>query len=126
MDFIADHYYGAALERMSQAHHLYREGTGNYALAMYAAGLAVESMLRAFMLGDGKTQFESRHNVLLLAKESGILKIDRNRLKQKGLADEQIDEHQKALWGRLTMSSSCGGTTTASLRRLGSLLTSRR
>ncbi len=98
MDFTADHYYRAALERTTQAHHLYREGTGNYALAMYAAGLAVESMLRAFMLRTGKTEFESRHNVLLLAKESGMLNVDRDKIKQKGLSDEQIERHQKALW----------------------------
>jgi HEPN domain-containing protein len=98
MDFTADHYYRAALERMSQAHHLYRAGAGYYALAMYAAGLAVECMLRAFVLRRGKTEFESRHNVLLLAKESGILNVDRDRLKEKGLTDEQIDAHEKALW----------------------------
>jgi HEPN domain-containing protein len=57
MDFTADHYHRAALERMSQAHHLYREGVGDYALAMYTAGLAVESMLRAFIrrLGSSLT-----------------------------------------------------------------------
>ena len=42
MDFTADHYYWASVERMSQAQHLYRQGEGFYALAMYAAGLAVE------------------------------------------------------------------------------------
>jgi HEPN domain-containing protein len=98
MDFTADHYYRAALERLSQAHHLYREGRGNYALAMYAAGLAVESMLRAFLLKRGKRAFESRHNLLLLAKESGMLSVNRDNLKKKGLTDEQIEEHERALW----------------------------
>jgi hypothetical protein len=97
MDFTADHYYRAALERMSQAHHLYREGKGNFALAMYIAGLAAESMLRAFTLRRGKAEFESRHNVLL-AKESGMLNMDRDKLKEKGLTDEQIEGHEKALW----------------------------
>jgi HEPN domain len=98
MDFTSDHYFRAALERMSQAHRLYRAGSGNYALAMYAAGLAIECMLRAFMLRRGKSAFESRHNMLLLAKESGILNRDRDRLRQKGLSDEHIERHQKALW----------------------------
>ncbi|HJT79026.1 MAG TPA: HEPN domain-containing protein [Gemmataceae bacterium] len=98
MDFTADHYYRAALERIHQAHHLYRRGRGNYALAMYTAGLAVECMLRAFMLRSGKAEFESRHDILLLAKESGMLNVDRDRLKRSGLTEEQIDGHVKALW----------------------------
>jgi hypothetical protein len=98
MDFAAEHYYRAALERMSQAHHLYRQGAGNYALAMYAAGLAVECMLRAFLLSRGQRQFESRHNVLLLAKESGVLGVDRAKLKERGLSDDQIEGHEKSLW----------------------------
>jgi HEPN domain-containing protein len=56
MDFTADDYYRAALERMSQAHYLYRQGQGTYALAMYAAGLAVECNLRAFLLRRGKRE----------------------------------------------------------------------
>jgi hypothetical protein len=98
MDFTADDYYRAALERMSQAHHLYRQGTGHYALAMYAAGLVVESILRASMLRSGKKQFESRHNLLLLANESGMLYLDRDKLKDKGLTDDDIDGHEKSLW----------------------------
>lgn len=101
MDFSADHYGRAALERMSQAHHLYREGAGNYALAMYAAGLAVECMLRAFILRRGKTEFESRHDVLLLAKESGMLNVDYDQLKAKGLTDKQIEEHESTLRGSI-------------------------
>src|SRR5207244_3059457 len=45
MDFTADHYFRASVERMSQAQHRHREGEGSYALAMYAAGLAVECLL---------------------------------------------------------------------------------
>src|SRR5690349_4076573 len=101
MEFSAEHYYRAALERISQARHLYRQGDGNYALAMYTAGLAVECMLRAFMLKKGKREFESRHDLLLLAKESGMLTVDGERLKEKGLADEQIEAHEKGLWASL-------------------------
>ncbi len=80
MDFTAVHYFRASVERMSQAQHLYREGEGYYALAMYAAGLAVECL-----------------DMLLLFKESGILDMDPDKLKAKGLTDQQIEEHEKAL-----------------------------
>jgi hypothetical protein len=83
---------------MRQAHYLYREGTGNYALAMYTGGLAVECMLRAFVLRREMKEFESRHDVLRLAEESGILNVPRDRLKARGLSDEQIEVHEKALW----------------------------
>ncbi len=89
MDFTPEHYYRAALERMSQAQNLYRQGAGNYALAMYAAGLAVECMLRAFILRRGPAEFQARHDVLLLARESGMLNVDRERLKEQGLTDEE-------------------------------------
>ena len=97
MDFTADHYYRASVERMSQAQHLYRVGVGYYAVAMYNAGLAVECLLRAYML-KRKRQFESRHDLLLLFKESGILDVDPDKLKAKGLIEEQIQAHQKVLW----------------------------
>lgn len=93
MDFTAEHYYRASHERMSQAHHLYREGDGFYALAMYTAGVAVECLLRAYLLKRNR-QFESRHDLLLLFKESGVLHVDRDKLKARGLTDEQIEEHE--------------------------------
>ena len=97
MDFTADHYFRAGVERMSQAQQLYREGQGRYALTMYTAGLAVECLLRAYMV-KRKREFESRHDLLLLFKESGILDVDSDQLKAKGLTDAQIQEHQKVLW----------------------------
>ncbi len=100
MDFTSDHYFQASVERMSQAHHLYREGVGYYALAMYTSGLAVECLLRAYMV-KRKREFESRHDLLLLFKESGIQDIEPDRLKAKGLTEEQIQEHQKILWSSL-------------------------
>ena len=45
-----------------------------------------------------KRAFESRHDLLLLFKESGSIDVDTHRLSVKGLTDEQIQEHQKALW----------------------------
>jgi hypothetical protein len=100
MDFTADHYFRVSVERMSQAsqaHFLYRAGKGHYALAMYAAGLAVECLLRAYMV-KRKREFESRHDVLLLIKESGILQVDQDTLKTKGLSDMEIQTHRKVLW----------------------------
>ena len=96
MDFTADHYFSASLERLGQTQRLYREGQGYYALAMYAAGLAVECLLRAYMV-KRKREFESRHDLLLLFKESGILDVDPEMLKAKGLTHEQIQGHQKVL-----------------------------
>jgi hypothetical protein len=48
--FTAAEYRSAALERMGDADHLKR--LGRYPLAMYAAGVAVECMLRAFRHED--------------------------------------------------------------------------
>jgi hypothetical protein len=96
MDFTADHYFSASLERLSQAQRLYREGRGYYALAMYAAGLAVECLLRAYMV-KRKREFESRHDLLLLFKECGMMDVDREMLKAKGLTSEQIEDHQQIL-----------------------------
>src|SRR5437762_13328338 len=92
MDFTADHYF-----RASVAQYLYREGKGHYALAMYTAGLAVECLLRAYVV-KRKLAFESRHDLLRLFKESGIVDVDPDKLKDKGLTDEQILAHQKVLW----------------------------
>ena len=97
MEFTADHYFRASVERMNQAQHLYRERAGNYALAMCVGGLAVECLLRAYMV-KRKRAFESRHDLLMLFKESGILGLDPDKLKAKGLTDTQIQEHQKILW----------------------------
>lgn len=101
MDFSADHYFRASAERMSQAQHLYRQGEGYYALAMYAAGLAVECLLRAYMVKRSR-EFESRHDLLLLFKECGILDVDVDELRTKGLTQEQIEAHQKALWSSVS------------------------
>jgi hypothetical protein len=96
MDFTADHYYRAGVERISQAQHLFRSGKGYYALAMYAAGLAVECLLRAYLVRRTRA-FESRHDLLLLLKESGILDLAPERLRALGLSAQQIQEHQKTL-----------------------------
>ena len=97
MDFTADHYYQVSLERMSQAHSLYRAGAGNYSLAMYTAGLAVECLLRAYIV-KRKRQFESRLDLLLLVRESGMLDLQWDRLQAKGITSQQLEIHRKTLW----------------------------
>src|SRR5262249_23732459 len=90
-----EHYYRAALERIGQAQHLYHEGR-SFALAMYAAGVAVECMLRAFRAR--KTfEFESRHDLLALFAESGMLRVGQEMLKAQGWSDHDITNHQVTL-----------------------------
>jgi hypothetical protein len=90
-----EHYYRAALERIKQARYLYREGS-SYALAMYVAGVAVESMLRAFR-AKIIPEFESRHDVLSLFAESGMLRVGEVRLRAEGWSESDITNHVKAL-----------------------------
>jgi len=52
--------YEASIERLDEADLLYRER--RWALAMYASGLAVESLLQAFALGRG-AEFDARHDL---------------------------------------------------------------
>jgi HEPN domain-containing protein len=95
MQFTADEYYRASLERMKQAHRLYRDGAA-YALAMYCGGLAVESLLRAFRFAEDAT-FEGRHDLAELLKASRLLRIDDEHLRQKGATDEAIRESGRTL-----------------------------
>ena len=74
MQFRADEYYRVSLERMKQAHGLYQNGAA-YSLSMYCAGLAVESLLRAFRWTE-HTTFEGRHDLSDLLKASRLLRID--------------------------------------------------
>ena len=55
----------------------------NYSLTLYVAGVAVESMLRAYLLKK-KTDFESRHDVQLLLHESGMLDVGARDTESKG------------------------------------------
>ncbi len=56
----AKNYYGAALERIADADLLHAEG--HYPFAMYASGLAVECLLRAFRLLNDPS-FDERHDL---------------------------------------------------------------
>jgi HEPN domain-containing protein len=86
--FKPEHYHRAALERMKQAQALYRQDE-SYALAMYVAGLAIECMLRAFK-GRRDPAFDERHDLLRLFKASGMLEVDEDVFRRKGLSETQI------------------------------------
>jgi HEPN domain-containing protein len=95
MQFRAEEYYQAALERMQQARRIHNAG-GDYALAMYCAGLAVESLLRAFRWAED-TSFEGRHDLNELLRESGLMRVDDEYMRRKGASDEEIVESGRAI-----------------------------
>jgi len=64
-----DDYLDAARDRIIDAHGLYN--LGRYSFSLYAAGLAVESLLRAYrVLKD--PAFDERHDLRLLLAESSV------------------------------------------------------
>jgi hypothetical protein len=71
-----EHYLEAARERIVQAGELYR-GQDSFALAMYAAGLAVECLLRAFK-SKRDPIFDERHDLKRLYHASGIKDLVRD------------------------------------------------
>ena len=77
MPTTAAEYRDAALERMGDANALYR--LGRYPLAMYAAGVVVECMLRAFRHVD--REHEAHHDVI---RHLGA--CDQEHLGDRGLA----------------------------------------
>lgn len=95
MQFNADDYFRASLERMAQARTLLREGS-SYSLAMYVAGLAVESMLRAFRWREDAT-FEGRHDLAELLKASRLLIIDEEYMRRRGSTDKEIGSSARRL-----------------------------
>src|SRR5580704_7122931 len=95
MEFPPDHYFQTATQRMRQAHHAYNEGA-SYALAIYVGGVAVECMLRAYK-GRHDPIFDERHDLLRLFQASGMLRVDREKLRAKHWTEAQIDEHLRVL-----------------------------
>jgi hypothetical protein len=95
MDFPSEHYFQTATQRMRQAQHLYREGA-SFALAIYVGGLAVECLLRAFK-GRRNPAFDERHDLLKLFAASGMLQIDRDKLRANQWTDEKINDHLRTL-----------------------------
>jgi HEPN domain-containing protein len=59
-------YYSAALERIEDAHLLHTEG--HYTFAMFASGLAVECLLRAFRL----LRDDERHDLWELWRKTAL------------------------------------------------------
>lgn len=95
MQFRAEQYYKASLERMNQAKALYREGDA-FSLTMYCAGLAVESLLRAFRWTED-TSFEGRHDLSDLLKASRLFRIDEEYMRRRGAPEEAIDDSAVSL-----------------------------
>jgi HEPN domain-containing protein len=95
MQFRAEEYYQASLERMQQALGLYRGGK-DWALVMYCAGLAVECLLRAFRWTEDST-FEGRHDLGELLKASGLLRIDDEHMRRRGASEDEIHKSGLAL-----------------------------
>jgi hypothetical protein len=69
MSFSAEGYQLAALERLDSAEKLY-DGH-DYVMCHYAAGLAVECILRAYRYRRDP-EFDSRHDLYLLYRASGV------------------------------------------------------
>jgi len=90
-----EHYYRVALERIRQAQYLYRESQ-SYALAIYVAGVAVESMLRAFRAKTTR-EFESRHDLSALFIESGMVQLGTDKLRAKGWSEDDIIRHTRTM-----------------------------
>jgi hypothetical protein len=88
MQFTADQYYQVSLERMRQTRLLYQDGAA-YSLCMYSAGLAVESLLRAFRWKEG-SGFEGRHDLAELLKASRLLQSDEEVMRRAGASDDDI------------------------------------
>ena len=80
---------------MRQAHYAYKEGS-SYALAIYVGGVAVECLLRAYK-GRRDPTFDERHDLLRLFAASGMLRLDRNKLRAINWTERQIDEHLQTL-----------------------------
>lgn len=91
--FRPEHYFQVALERMGQANHLYREGS-SFALSMYVAGVAVESMLRAFK-GKRDPTFDEKHDLRKLFQASGLLNPRHPSLPD--ISEENLREYQREI-----------------------------
>jgi hypothetical protein len=89
MQFTAEHYYRSAQERIIEAGILYDRG--RYGLAMYIGGLSVECLLRAFRFRKDPV-FDARHDLQLLFRQSGILRIHEERLELRGFEPQRINE----------------------------------
>jgi hypothetical protein len=97
MNFNAEEYYQVSLERRKQAEILYNEDE-NFSLSMYCAGLAVESLLRAFRWRRDQS-FEGRHDLSVLLKASRLLAIDYDFVSRSGRSDGAVNDISLELRG---------------------------
>ena len=95
MTFRGEEYFRAGTERMRQARAIHNAGWG-YALAMYCGGLAVECILRAFRWEKDKS-FDEKHILWKLLKAGDLLGIDEERMREKGVPEDEIIEYASAL-----------------------------
>ncbi len=79
LQFTAEHYRTAAMQRVQEAWTLH--GQQRHGLALYVAGVAVECILRAYRTRRGR-QFSERHDLNELLKESGIVEFVSNETRQ--------------------------------------------
>jgi hypothetical protein len=104
MEIGAAEYYEAGLERFKQARDLYRQDSkddrsvNHHALAYYAAGLAVECLLRAFTTRVSR-EFEGRHNLERLFQQSGILDLDASSLQLSRFSAGELGEAKRDFGG---------------------------
>ncbi len=95
MQFRAEQYYQASLERMQQALRIHKD-KGNSALTIYCGGLAVECLLRAFRWTHD-TSFEGRHDLKELFRASGMLAMNEQVMRRRGDAEADIEASRELL-----------------------------
>lgn len=100
MRFTGQEYFWAGVERMRQARPIHDRG-GQYSLAMYTSGLAVECMLRAFRWKKDAS-FEGRHDLADLLKAGDLLQKHEEQLRKQGYADAEVNEYSRRLRVSLT------------------------
>ena len=76
MRFRPEHYLEAAYERIDAARKLRNER--HYPEAIYFAGIAVECLLLAYRIRENP-EFESRHDLRKLLKETGMTSFIRHK-----------------------------------------------
>jgi hypothetical protein len=96
MQFNADHYFRAALERIDDSRLLY--SVERFALSLYVSGLAAECLLRAFHLRRDPV-FDSRHDLLRLFKDSRLAELEQDRLVSRGLNPVEARQAMIDLFG---------------------------
>ena len=80
MEFTADSYRSAALEHLQRAQEAYSDE--GYFLAHYLAGVAVECLLRAYLLRVTR-EFDARHDLYQLARNARFFDLIPYELQQE-------------------------------------------